>query len=316
MRRSRPALPVMMLCAALVAPIASAKDALFSGITYAGYRADQSPLEGRFPTPDQVSEDLAQLAAFTDRIRTYSAREGDNDIPRAAEPLGLQVIAGAWIDGNAAANRAELEAVLAQARSPAVTHVIVGNETQLRQDLSIGRLALLLEEARGRTDKPVSAAEPWGTWMKYPELAQHVDFIAAHVLPYWENVAIEDAVDYVFLRVAQLKERFPDKPVILTETGWPSGGGNRGKSVASPENQARFMKELTTRAKAEGVPTKTEGVPTQTEGDRNQTEGLNYLIIEAFDQPWKAVKEGQVGAYWGLFTTERAFKLKGDQFVR
>lgn len=306
MRRSRSALLVALLCAALsVVPAQAEEKTLsgkpFAGITYAGYRADQNPLEGRFPTPEQVSEDLRQLSAFTPRIRTYSAREGDNDIPRAAEQFGLQVIAGAWIDGNATANRAELEAVLKQARSPAVTHVIIGNETQLRQDLSTGRLALLLEEARGRTDKPVSAAEPWGTWMKYPELAQHVDFIAAHVLPYWENVAIEDAVDYVFLRVAQLKARFPGKPVILTETGWPSGGGNRGKSVASPENQARFMKELTTRAKAEGV-------PTQAEGGRTQAEGLDYLIIEAFDQPWKAAKEGQVGAYWGLFTTERAFK--------
>ena len=302
MRRSRPALLVTLICAALTTLPVHATEKPFSGITYAGYRSDQNPLEGRFPTPEQVSEDLEQLSAFTPRIRTYSAREGDNDIPRAAEQFGLRVIAGAWIDGNADANRAELEAVLKQARSPAVTHVIIGNETQLRKDLSTGRLALLLEEARGRTDKPVSAAEPWGTWMKYPELAQHVDFIAAHVLPYWENVAIEDAVDYVFLRIAQLKARFPDKPVILTETGWPSGGGNRGKSVASPENQARFMKELTTRAKAEG--------------DRNQTEGLDYFIIEAFDQPWKAVKEGQVGAYWGLFTAERAFKLKGDQFMR
>jgi len=44
--------------------------------------------------------------------------------------------------------------------------------------------------------------------------------------------------------------------------------------------------------------------------------GVVHLIIEAFDQPWKAVKEGQVGAYWGLFTTERAFKLQADHFVR
>ena len=102
----------------------------------------------------------------------------------------------------------------------------------------------------------------------------------AHVLPYWENVAIEDAVDYVFLRIAQLKARFPDKPAILTEAGWPSGGGNRGKSVASPENQARFMKELTTRAKAEG--------------DRTQAEDLDRLV----------------------FTTERTFNLQAAKFMR
>ena len=33
--------------------------------------------------------------------------------------------------------------------------------------------------------------------------------------------------------------------------------------------------------------------------------GLDYYIMEAFDQPWKRNIEGSVGAYWGLYDAER-----------
>ena len=32
---------------------------------------------------------------------------------------------------------------------------------------------------------PVSTGEIWAAWIEHPELASAVDFIAAHVLPYW-----------------------------------------------------------------------------------------------------------------------------------
>ncbi len=40
--------------------------------------------------------------------------------------------------------------------------------------------------------------------------------------------------------------------------------------------------------------------------------GIDYSIVEAFDQPWKTF-EGSVGAYWGMFDAKRQpkFALSG-----
>lgn len=143
----------------------------------------------------QVEEDMALLRTVTPRLRTYSALE-NVDVPTAAAHAGLEVFAGAWVSSDRVATRHEIDAALRQASALAeVTHVVIGNEALLRGDVSVGRMALLLEEARARTDKPVSTAEPWGAWKANPELAQHVDFIAANILPYWDDVPAEQAVD-------------------------------------------------------------------------------------------------------------------------
>ncbi len=40
---------------------------------------------------------------------------------------------------------------------------------------------------------------------------------------------------------------------------------------------------------------------------------IDYFVMEAIDQPWKANNEGRVGAYWGLFHADRTpkFDLSG-----
>ena len=45
---------------------------------------------------------------------------------------------------------------------------------------------------------------------------------------------------------------------------------------------------------------------------RAEAYGIDYNIIEAFDQPWKT-NEGGVGAYWGLFDASRQRKVHLDR---
>jgi len=35
---------------------------------------------------------------------------------------------------------------------------------------------------------------------------------AVHMLPYWEGIDLDDAVDYVVDKINELKVLFPDKP--------------------------------------------------------------------------------------------------------
>ena len=45
---------------------------------------------------------------------------------------------------------------------------------------------------------------------------------------------------------------------------------------------------------------------------RAEALGIDYNIIEAYDQPWKTF-EGGVGPYWGLFDTSRAAEILLDR---
>ena len=151
-----------------------------------------------------------------------------------------------------------------------------------------------IREVKKRTWRPVSTSETWDRWLLNPDLAKEVDYIGVHILPFWEGIPVEEAVDYVFNRYHQLQMAFPDKPIVITEVGWPSDGQPIKHAVASKANQAKFLREFLNRAADEKLP---------------------YYIIEAFDQPWKSKDEGSAGAYWGIFDADRQEKFPMDGAV-
>jgi exo-beta-1,3-glucanase (GH17 family)/cellulose synthase/poly-beta-1,6-N-acetylglucosamine synthase-like glycosyltransferase len=266
-------------------------DGLLTGLSYNGANRWQSPLEGQAPPPEGLERDLALLSRHTRRIRTYAAAD-HAALPAIARAHGLQVMLGAWLDDRPEDNRRELAAAIDQARShPNVHRLIVGNETQLKATLPPNRLATYLDQARAalrETAVEVSTAEPWHVWLAQPQLARHVDFIAIHVLPYWEKVSIESAVQTSLQQIARVQARFPDRRVVVAEIGWPSNGPPLGAARATTANQALFIRRFLQQAHAAG---------------------LDYYLIEAFDQPWKMATEGRAGAYWGLWDTWREAKF-------
>jgi cellulose synthase/poly-beta-1,6-N-acetylglucosamine synthase-like glycosyltransferase len=152
----------------------------------------------------------------------------------------------------------------------------------------------MLDRIRRVTETPVGTAEPWHVWLKHPELAEHVDFIAVHLLPYWEGLPIDMAVDYSFERLYEVQRAFPDKEVIVGEVGWPSNGRRNRGAEPSLVNETRFLRRFLVRA---------------------EREGIVYYVMEAFDQPWKTKIEGAIGAYWGVYDVEREPKFALTQPV-
>jgi hypothetical protein len=65
----------------------------------------------------------------------------------------------------------------------------------------------------------VSTAEPWHIWILYPELANHVDYLSVHMLPYWEGIEVEAAVEYVVDKMKLLEQTFPGKEILIGEVG-------------------------------------------------------------------------------------------------
>ncbi|HEY4366542.1 MAG TPA: glycosyltransferase [Steroidobacteraceae bacterium] len=261
------------------------------GMAFSPFHAEQNPIERALPSAAQIDADLTLLSNDSvNAVRTYSALDTLAEVPRLAAAHKMKVAVGAWIDTDRQTNRKEIDAAIRLAHDYSnVIRVIVGNEVILRGDLTVAELARELDRTRAAVEQPVSTAEPWHVWIDNPELAEHVDFITVHLLPYWEGIKVEQSVDYLSARMEQLANRFPDKRIVIGEVGWPSDGRTRDAAVASASNEALFLRRFLARARQEGYV---------------------YYIMEAFDQPWKARYEGAVGAYWGVYNVDRKPKFE------
>jgi exo-beta-1,3-glucanase (GH17 family)/cellulose synthase/poly-beta-1,6-N-acetylglucosamine synthase-like glycosyltransferase len=259
------------------------------GMAFSPFGSGQDPIPQVLPSLEQLDADLRLLAGKVTAVRTYSSLKSLGQIPDIAARHQLKVAQGAWLDRQLATNELEIAAAIDIANHHAnVIRLVIGNEVILRNDLSVAELSRQLDRVRAAVEQPVSTAEPWNVWLQNPQLVEHVDYIAVHLLPYWEGIAVEQAVDYLAARVAELERAYPDKQVVIAEVGWPSAGRTREAAVASTSNEAMFLRRFLQRAR---------------------DEGYIYYIMEAFDQPWKARYEGAVGAYWGVYDVDREPKF-------
>ena len=263
-------------------------------VSYAPFEKDQSPFDfakGMTIAPARIDADLAILSRHFSCIRTYSVA-GLEALPEYAEKYGMQVLLGAWIGADPKLNQQELEKVVALAkRHPkSVRAVVVGNEALLRREITGPQLAEYIRQIKAALPGvPVTYADVWEFWLKHPEVAQATDFVMIHILPYWEDnpVGINQAMAHIKKIREEIGTKIPGKEIVIGETGWPSQGRMREGALPSLENQARFIRGFVALA---------------------EQEHWQYNLIEAFDQPWKRIKEGAVGGYWGLYSPERVDK--------
>ena len=124
-------------------------------------------------------------------IRTYTVAGTIGLIPELAAERGMNVTLGVWVDARRERDESELNKAIELCKKYRnIVRVIVGNESVLRGDLPYADFLTLLDHARAEIEQPISTAEPWHVWTKNPDLVQHVDYIAVHLLPYWEGVDV------------------------------------------------------------------------------------------------------------------------------
>lgn len=280
--------------AALTRPLAEGP---IASVSFAPFRQGQSPLTRIYPSAAEIAADIASLAGLVRGLRTYTSQEGLEVVPELAARHGLKVAMGAWLTSAKEArgrriNEAEVASLIALAnRHPqAIDRVIVGNEVLLRNDLSVADLAAHIRRVRQSVRQPVSYADVWEFWLRNPSLAAEVDFITVHFLPYWEDqpVGVTEAMEHILAVHAKVRAAFPDKPILIGEVGWPSHGRSRQEAVPGRWMQAEFVNAFRHLARLHG---------------------LDYNIVEAFDQPWKVKLEGTVGGNWGLLDIGRKPKF-------
>ncbi len=261
---------------------------ILPSVSYAPFEGTAHPDVDNIPNTARIRTDMQALAPLTRAIRLYSSTGGVELVPPIANEAGLKVTVGAWIDKNADRNEREmLSAIDLAKRNSNVNGIVVGNETIYRGEQKIEDLIKLIQRVKGSVNVPVTTGEIWNIWLEHPELASSVDFIAAHILPYWEGFSDKQAVDQALIIYQKLRDAFPGKRIVIAEFGWPSAGYNLQNAMPGPFEQAATLRNFVSRAEAIG---------------------MEYNIVEAIDQPWKFF-EGGVGPYWGILNAAREPKF-------
>jgi cellulose synthase/poly-beta-1,6-N-acetylglucosamine synthase-like glycosyltransferase/exo-beta-1,3-glucanase (GH17 family) len=238
------------------------------------------------PSPDglRIAEalirtDLSAIAGRAKAVRTYASTQGLERVPAIAAELGLNVTLGIWLDKDETRNEREIATALDLARHyPNVVRLVVGNETFLRHEHTAAELVRIIRRVKRDSPVPVAAADHWKTFIDHPELVDAVDEVFAHILPYWEGMPKQTAVEGSLKLYDQLRAAYPGKKLVIGEFGWPSAGHNFERAVPNPISQAVILRDFVARANLLGI---------------------DYNIVEAIDQPTKLF-EGNVGPYWGI----------------
>jgi exo-beta-1,3-glucanase (GH17 family) len=275
-------------------------------VSFAPYRPGQSPHTRTFPNARQIEADLKLMQGKTVAVRTYSSLEGLEAVPRLAGKYGLKVWSGAWLNGVERENLEQVAALIDHANrySDTIERVIVGNEVLLRKDLDAQQLTRYIRMVKAAVKQPVTYADVWEFWLRNPELADEVDIVTVHLLPYWEDVPIglsrrepdgqlriEKHIVDIYQKV---RRAFPNKRIVIGETGWPSMGRMRADARPGRVEQVTYFSIFKRLA---------------------EQHGFEYNFIEAFDQEWKSGQEGTVGAAWGIYTADRVEKFKAGRPV-
>jgi exo-beta-1,3-glucanase (GH17 family) len=286
-----------------------------NAICYSGYREGQSPETRIYPTYEQVKEDLMILHNSWTYLRLYDCSLHAETVLKVIEKekLNFKVMLGAYIGAelnnfgcpwgnvftekdlriNTRENLAQIKKLirLANQYPDIIFSLSAGNEATVEWTdhyVSVEKIINYVRMIKKGAKQPVTFCENYVPWYdKLKPLVDEVDFISIHTYPVWEYKSIHEAMEYTKLNYYSVADKYPDKPVVITEAGWATVSNGR---VINPENvgqefQAVYYNDLEKWSKKEGIMT---------------------FVFEAFDEPWKGSPEAsEPEKHWGLFTVDR-----------
>jgi exo-beta-1,3-glucanase (GH17 family) len=130
--------------------------------------------------------------------------------------------------------------------------VSVGSDSLYRKEIDANVLAEriydvkgMVQEAYGAADVPVGTSEPWTVWVDRPSdpVVKASDFVGLNVFPYWEGTPIDQGLTTLQKAIYATRTATGGKPLVVSETGWPSAGPAFGEAVASLVNLEKYFNE-------------------------------------------------------------------------
>lgn len=241
-----------------------------------------------------ITADLKLLRHHFDSLITYSCNNGLEHVPAVAEKLGyLAMIVGIWDP------KSEIEIQntirLAKKHPKLILAISIGNEGIYARHYAPADVEKTI--LRLRKELPsvsLTTSEPFFLYLKpeHFDFFTKMDLLLPNIHPTfetWFNPAdAKNGAAFVLNVANKLQSQYP-KPLIVKETGLPSGPASMGFTEA---HQSAFWTEILNQAGA------------------SETRAVS--CFEAFDAPWKPVVtkgyfpggEHSQEAYWGFFTVD------------
>jgi len=262
------------------------------GFCFSLYEDGQKP--GDIISEGQIRRRMQVLKPHTGWIRSFSCIEGNELIPKVAKELGLKTLVGAWLGTDKEKNQQEIENLISLAKEGLVDIAAVGNEVLYRNDLSEDELLSFIQHVKNEIPGiPVGYVDAYYEFVQKPNVSDACDVILSNCYPFWEGTEFNHALPHMQQMVQQAKAAAKGKPVIITETGWPSQGETFGN--AAPSQKAAMKYFINTQLWA-------------------MDENIDVFYFSSFDESWKVGAEGDVGAYWGIWDKNEKLKI-GDEYV-
>ena len=259
------------------------------GICFSMYEDGQKP--GEDISMAQVERRVKILKPYVSAIRSFSCTEGNEFVPVAAKKHGLKTLVGAWLGDDKEENEKEIEGLIALAKAGHVDVAAVGNEVLYRDDLTLEELVGYMKrvkKALAGLNIPIGYVDAYYEFSRHPIIVEHSDIILANIYPYWEGCPIDYSLGHMQAMYGQVVDAAQGKPIIITETGWPSEGGGLRGAIASEKAAMKYFIDTMRWTKENNIPN---------------------FYFSSFDESWKVGPEGKVGAYWGLWDKHEKLKF-------
>lgn len=257
------------------------------GLCFSAYTEGQQP--GDELSYEQVRRRMEIISPFCKWVRSFSCIEGNEHIPKIAHEMGIKTMVGAWLGKDEEKNEQEIEALIELGKAGYVDIAAVGNEVLYREDLTKEQLLGYMRRVKeALPDVTMGYVDAYYEFTRHPDICDHSDVILANCYPFWEGCQQEYSLMYMKQMYQAAQYAANGKPVIITETGWPSQGQSVGASVPSEENAIKYF--LNTQY-------------------WSQTENIDIFYFSSFDEGWKTGPEGDVGAYWGIWDKDEQLKF-------
>ncbi|KAI5965583.1 btgC [Candida pseudojiufengensis] len=287
----------------VVSLMSTVSNVMFHGIAYSPINALE-PYCG-FAKHDAML-DLAKLSTVTTRIRTYGMQCDQADLVLDAIDhmnLNMTLAMGVWIGSDDEVNKQQMnlmKKVVARLPEPSrlINSIFIGNEVLFREDKTENELIEYILDAKNylkmmHIDDIAVGTSEIGSLIS-SNLLKNCDVVGANIHPFFGGVSVEGAtkwtLDFLEYQIKPYNQGI-NTHIIITEVGWPKGGGSYKKANATTENLKSFISDFLCIMR---------NIP------------IEYYFFEAFDEPWKQIfwsPNQKWETEWGIFNSDRSNKF-------
>ncbi|MEK7328095.1 MAG: glycosyl hydrolase family 17 protein [Chloroflexota bacterium] len=263
------------------------------------YKTGEDPNRGSSISEDELRKRMKIFAPYIKWVRTFGCGNGLEKAGQIAHELNLKIAMNAWLGPETSleeqdANRQQIDCLKARIQANEVDIAIVGSEVLKRGNLTPPQLVAYINEVKGVASPlgiEVTTADTYAQLKDQPTVISAVDIVFVNYYPFWEGIALDQAITTLKAWHVDLTTRVGGKPIIVSETGWPSCGNPKGSAVPSKANARTYLLDFVSWANATNV---------------------EYFYFEAFDEGWK-VNYGDdglfgVGPCWGIWDKNGVLK--------